>query len=622
MAAQTDSFSAVIAALNDEIDKMLEISSDIPDPISTTADSLSAAHGHDNRATPPDRDTSGSRQQLQAQQVAPGPAPQSSSVLPTVPNLIDRPDLSGYRLTAIVDWVDVEFSTGTVRSARALQAAVPSCSHVMTLDWERTGSTSRGTRFRARIQNPRRAADIRAHIHSVGGFDLLVTGVELAVDLEPLTAAAKDAMPTMGAHLLRGLQNPMDFARFGRRGAGIDQLQSFDAVVRQFGLGQTCYLGHRGDSHYQRIYLKRTDNGGKPLPESEWRVRIENTYIDRNGLADVVDGDLTQVVGRGDFKFRRVVPSAEGMELLLLPRAVQLGTRASRTYRRVFDRNTKADSVLNDRVYEGLRSLYQRWAVCPSGTEIPGQESSISLGHDAQSNNYTSLTTDCHPPEGHPPSTKVCGSSLETEKVSSPMNSPAIMVMNREGSGEGKVATTIIDVQVVHDAHEGTMTETGLSFTTPAQTKEEFRVLGWATTSPVKRPFNSLVSVLRQSSLPFTSTSEPIRLSNTLYPLVGPGSCAYPGAISGSHATKSSALRHPASRFELKFAASVYTHSDVPVVRLKTNPGLDLGPKRVSKMYALLYTNSRNSAARLHTRQVAARVTKARDQVITIAWAM
>jgi hypothetical protein len=300
-----------------------------------------------------------------------------------------RPDPSGYRFTACIDWIQVEFTMPRacgsywlhLQLARSYVRAVGS-------NWG-----TFGVRFQARFQDPQNAEQILGMLKGVGATAIRVSGIEVAVDLYPKTDAAREAMPLMAAHLLRGLKNPQDFARFGGRGPRCEQIVSFGDAHRRFAEGKCCYLGHRNGRHQQRIYVKRTDKGGLALDPAEHRVRVENTYFDRDGLARIWSEGLKDAIGRDDFAFRRLCNEVDALQQLLACRTVQVGTRVLRSSRVFYARNTKADIELNRRVADALRSLIKRWAVENIDAEIADQSSASPEGNAPSSNNYTSLNT-------------------------------------------------------------------------------------------------------------------------------------------------------------------------------------------------------------------------------------
>ncbi|MEY8689683.1 MAG: hypothetical protein AB9M53_07370 [Leptothrix sp. (in: b-proteobacteria)] len=332
--------------------------------------------------------------------------------------LVDRPDLTGYRIKAVVDWIAIEFTTDALRSAFALRQKVRA-SHVENL----TNSGINGTSFCARFQDPESAVELRTQLVAAGAKNLRVIGIEIAVDFLPLHAQASADMPVMCAHLLRGLKNPMDFARFGKHGPGISQMLSFRDAIRQFDSGATCYLGHKADFHTQRLYVKRTDNSGSAIAGADHRARIENTYASPDGFTGDMEDLIDQVIGKNDFAFRRMVTPDSTMGALLASRVTQAGARALRSGRTLYDRNTKADIELNRRVADSLRGLQKRWASKPRSAEIAGEISSASLGERASSNNYLSINTDCQGEE----LTKVQATGIEVEEE-----------MGREKKDEGK----------------------------------------------------------------------------------------------------------------------------------------------------------------------------------------
>lgn len=302
---------------------------------------------------------------------------------------MQRPDIDGFRYTACVDWLEVEFRTMRPRNPFWLKKRL-ACSFVQSLS-RRRGSSD--TRFRARFQDPSSARAVLTQLKAESAVNVLATGIEVSADMTPLTDVAYASMELMATHCLRGLKNPQEFARFGHHGPGCEPVQSFARAHQLFAERRTCYLGHDGSRHTQRIYVKTTDDGGRCLPREKHRVRIENTYFDPEGLPGVFDeAGLRKVVGTNDFSFRRPREEADPLKRLLIARSVQLGARAPRAGRVMYARNTQADTSLNRSVADAMRTLNKRWTRDDGSAQIADRIPISPEGAAPASNNYTSIS--------------------------------------------------------------------------------------------------------------------------------------------------------------------------------------------------------------------------------------
>lgn len=268
-------------------------------------------------------------------------------------------DLSIFRFTACVDWIEVRFTLPiptTYQRIRQQSTATfvgPVEPFVRGLAWT----------FVARWQDPRSWNYIHTQLKHMGVESYDVTAIEIAVDAYARTAGARELLPDMCARYLKGNKNPLDNARFVRGGQGKEPLISQEQCVRRFREGWTMELGDRDASHTQRIYFKTKDSG-RELPVERYRARMENTYR-ATSLPPVAGGSLLDIIGPNDFSFRAVKLSGNSVADLVAKRAPQVGLRQLRMTEggpRLYAKNTQADTELNRRMQDALRSLKGRWA--------------------------------------------------------------------------------------------------------------------------------------------------------------------------------------------------------------------------------------------------------------------
>jgi hypothetical protein len=204
--------------------------------------------------------------------------------------------------------------------------------------------------------------------------DVRVVGLEVAVDAYPVGLTDASEMSELAIYLRRGDCRPAsENARFaGRRGArgAVVAANTVNALESGFEKGMTLNVGDVSAPRSQRIYIKTTDEGGRPLNSQEHRVRFENTMFAESfaefGLP--TDFDSWSSVHFGClgtlFKFREVAEDSEKPLRAILDRIPQIGQRRTRRRRvggtRLYGRGTVA-SPLNEVIRGKLRDLSRRW---------------------------------------------------------------------------------------------------------------------------------------------------------------------------------------------------------------------------------------------------------------------
>lgn len=278
-------------------------------------------------------------------------------------------DYGQYRFRAVVDWIKLRVVTrrpsnfATVRRRMGVVHADPieaSASHA-------------ANGFIVTIQDPRSWADIErrlqafTHDHPLAE-PVVVTAIEVALDAY-CVHQNRQALVDMVCHLYAGAvfmtSSNRRLQRFKGETWGIGSRSSLRwHVSADFNI----YVGDKGAVLQQHLYVKDTDtvDGQRiALPCEQQRARSEVTLCTQLPCALLTDWrryDFAQMAGL--FRYRTLRQDLSPMMACTLERLDQFGERRPRPTRnrrpRWFSKGTRADSVLNDKVYEAFRALDAR----------------------------------------------------------------------------------------------------------------------------------------------------------------------------------------------------------------------------------------------------------------------
>lgn len=287
---------------------------------------------------------------------------------------------------AVVDWVELEIQTArstnfmTVQKElrRILRLPDSVNPHVKA---QGAGSDEAATVFRFRLQAPERHRDVEDVIRDLSAAEFgcvgspRITAIEVAFD-------AYNAGAERAAMFSKFSTSPLtqEHCRMYRK-KGMDAVQqmpsNFASLVRHLGEGWQISLGDdQADCHWH-IYWKTTDNGGAPLPQSEWRARIEVTLrgaaLPVQTLEDLSRfkfGSLSEL-----FLFRKLKSDLTPIEQITADVSARIGASSTRNRKgggtRLHSKLTESDTALNRRAASGLRELTRRWQATPKRGKLP-----------------------------------------------------------------------------------------------------------------------------------------------------------------------------------------------------------------------------------------------------------
>lgn len=261
------------------------------------------------------------------------------------------------KVEAVIDWLDVEFMTLGPHNGGKLKGKLGT-SFVTPLN---PGPGDYATRFIARFQDPGPLAQVIKTLRAAGVAleqGAFVRGIEVAFDLYPHDRAE---LAQLAAHLYK----------FAAKVADPENHRTFTGKD-----SSTYYIGNQGsktipaDPVSQRIYAKATDgpdnSSGKQLPPEQHCARYEIT-LTGSGLPFSTLGEAAAfnfIELAPWFKWRRLKDGLDPLQLATISATKQIGSRRVVKLRvggrREFDRRTMADTELNKRAHDALRSLTRR----------------------------------------------------------------------------------------------------------------------------------------------------------------------------------------------------------------------------------------------------------------------
>lgn len=291
--------------------------------------------------------------------------------------------MDGFRLQAVVDWVELELILAAPTQARHLRNRMPSS---WGRPYARPGAdqdTNACSVFYARVQDP----DLGRLPQEVASLDAQaqVVGIEVTLDAYPRDQADVVLLPMAALHLYRHQAHPPP----GRHRITVPKHYQAAASTRQIRRaleeGWSINMGEKDAADRGRCYVKRHDtrNGEAyaRMNVSQHRARLERTLSD----ADCPVRTLGELQG---FRFEKlarhfamVIPrSSSQMGQLLLPLKTLLSKRAESVPKRRRVRLTQRDTALNARIRYALRQLSDRNATQVRRAEIRGNGGGVGVG--------------------------------------------------------------------------------------------------------------------------------------------------------------------------------------------------------------------------------------------------
>jgi len=234
------------------------------------------------------------------------------------------------------------------------------------------GSGGAATEFTLKIHDPTSWRSIHSqlerltHDHPLAappeviGIEVALDAYSKANDIAELQDMAKRFYRTSAC-----MVSDVRRAAAGYKGSG-KPLTTESDITRALKEGFNVYVGNKTASEVQHIYVKTTDNGGKPLRVEEYRARMEITLrgekLPFRSLEEWESYGMTELSKY--FKFRRLKEGLNPFVQEGLKGKAQIGEKKPRAHpdrhARIFSSSTVSDKVLTDRAYDSLRRLTKK----------------------------------------------------------------------------------------------------------------------------------------------------------------------------------------------------------------------------------------------------------------------
>jgi len=323
---------------------------------------------------------------------------------PKTPKIKSEPrDYGEVRFKAVVDWAELEISTAKSTNFWTVQKALREAqglSDVVNpyvigydistgMEFAPAKRNTPTTLFRFRIQDPANFQGIEAVLAKIKvAFDLQnapkLTGIEIALD-------AYNSNAEQAARFYKFVTLLVSDNRRIYRDKK-DKVQhvpsDLNSTAQYLSDGWQIGVGDKDSIRYQHIYWKTTDNNGDPIPESEYRARIEITLrgaaLPSTSLANLAFFDFANLTEF--FRFRMLKATLEPLLQVCADAAEQLGERTPRNRKeggiRLYSKMTQADTALNGRARDALKGLMQRWQTQPKPTVRPTKNSTETMSEN------------------------------------------------------------------------------------------------------------------------------------------------------------------------------------------------------------------------------------------------
>ncbi len=292
----------------------------------------------------------------------------TTSTLEVLTQCESFPSHDRFKINAVVDWVELRIELQTPSNFDTLRRrlGVP---QVTPLD---KGSGGAASAFTFKIHDPASLRSVReqlerlTHDHPLAkppeviGIEVALDAYSKANDMTELQDMAKRFYRHAACMVSDVRRAAKDFKGSGK--ALVNERDVIRALEQDFNI----YIGHKTDAEVQHIYVKTTDNGGKPLPVGEHRARMEITLKgDKLPFTSLEgwEGFDMETLSKY-FKFRRTKDGLDPFVAEGLKGVAQVGERKPRAHPdrrpRFFSSSGVADQALNDKAYDSLRRLTKK----------------------------------------------------------------------------------------------------------------------------------------------------------------------------------------------------------------------------------------------------------------------
>jgi hypothetical protein len=297
-----------------------------------------------------------------------------------------REDVFSWKFKAVVDWMELEFETVSPTNFWSVKRRCGIEDHVVTPVNEGPGGAA--TVFRVRLQDVENVGHLREFArHLKGRLDLaadpVTVGAEISLDAYR-QGASQAELAGVGAYLYKFNTGRCEKARFlgdvGTKGK-VEGISHYKVVQSRLQDGRVLYVGDNGSPGAARCYVKTT-NAGHDLEPGQWRARLEDILCPEDVPHRNIErwrGFRFESLQKRRFTFRKLKDDLDPALAWTLNTMAQIGEKKVRSRldgsTRLFNTHTVADTELNSRVREALRSLSRRWAVDSSHEREHGARS-------------------------------------------------------------------------------------------------------------------------------------------------------------------------------------------------------------------------------------------------------
>lgn len=247
-------------------------------------------------------------------------------------HLINVEPFSGVKVKAVIDWLDLQFTVDP--TICKFYDELNARSRIKEFITKRTGVrhyiapnekhiTQDGTSFTIRLHDIankkelKLVTDLLTAQYGAKREAMTIEGIELSLDFYGGDSSA------IVVNLHKAMQYPIDATllrtyktKWTQRDIPTAPHRIYDLIKSGYNIGMG---DHRSDEFCVRVYFKRTDKGGQPLPIEKHRARIEVTLEKSVFTKDAVDlhlNNLSEIIGYGFTKmqFTKLSKRAKPME--------------------------------------------------------------------------------------------------------------------------------------------------------------------------------------------------------------------------------------------------------------------------------------------------------------------
>jgi hypothetical protein len=291
---------------------------------------------------------------------------------------IGQMNYTRFRFKAVIDWIEIEIYTATSTNFQTVQRRL---NDILRLSEGRnayvkaceSGAGGSALVFRFRIYNPSDWQEVIVKLQKLEELIAFskqpkVTAIEVAFDAYSKGEAKNDELAQLVSSYYRNLTLFVSGNRRLYKGKGSPKYANIrpEFLVKDISEGWQIGIGNDDDDRYQHAYLKTTDDG-ELLPAEEHRARLE-IRLQGEEISHLTFEDWKkysfQSLSRF-FKFRR--RKDEKLDPLMQfiaeinPQIGERGKPKIAGKNRLYLRHTEADKVLNQKAFDALRNLSERW---------------------------------------------------------------------------------------------------------------------------------------------------------------------------------------------------------------------------------------------------------------------